>query len=120
MKKINIEEKLSLFSERRNPKIVAELNGQHVKLVKLEGDFIFHKHDHEDEMFLVLKGWFNMEFEDHIVRLEEGEFLIVPRGIVHRPVAPVECSIMLFEPSTTLNTGDVQDTEFTKPVLDWI
>jgi mannose-6-phosphate isomerase-like protein (cupin superfamily) len=120
MKKINIEEKLSLFSERRSPKIVAELNGQHVKLVKLEGDFIFHKHDHEDEMFLVIKGWFNMEFEDHIVRLEEGEFLIVPRGVVHRPVAPVECSIMLFEPSTTLNTGDIQDAEFTKPVLDWI
>ena len=120
MKKINIKEKLSIFSERRSPKIVAELNGQQVKLVKLEGEFLFHKHDNEDEMFLVLKGWFNMEFADHIVRLEEGEFLVVPRGVVHRPVASEECSIMLFEPATTLNTGDVQDEEFTKPVLDWI
>lgn len=120
MKKININDKLSLFSECRSPKIVAELNGQHVKLVKLFGEFIFHKHDHEDEMFLVLKGWFNMEFEDHTVRLEEGEFLVVPRGVVHRPVAPEECSIMLFEPASTLNTGDVQDEAYTKAILDWI
>ncbi len=120
MNKVNIEEKLSLFSEHRSPKIVAELNGQHVKLVKLSGEFIFHKHDHEDEMFLVLNGWFNMEFEDHTVRLEKGEFLIVPRGVIHRPVAPEECSIMLFEPATTRNTGDVEDAEFTKAVLDWI
>lgn len=120
MNKINIAEKLSLFTAYRSPKIIAELNGQHVKLVKLFGEFIFHKHDHEDEMFLVLKGWFNMEFEDRTIRINEGEFLVVPRGVIHRPVSPEECSIMLFEPASTLNTGDVLDAEYTKEVLEWI
>ncbi len=110
MQKVNIEEKLSLFSDYWNPRIVGELNGQHVKLAKLKGEFIWHKHDDEDEMFLVLEGSFNMEFRDKTVAINKGEFIIVPRGVEHRPVAPHEVSIMLFEPATTLNTGDKVDT----------
>jgi mannose-6-phosphate isomerase-like protein (cupin superfamily) len=120
MQKVNLTEKFGLFSEHWSPKIVGELNGQHVKLVKIKGEFVFHKHDHEDELFMVVQGWFNMEFEDHSVRLEAGEFLIVPRGVVHRPVAPEECSILLFEPAGTLNTGDAVGSEMTKAVLDKI
>jgi mannose-6-phosphate isomerase-like protein (cupin superfamily) len=97
---------------------VGEINGQHVKLVKLKGEFVWHKHDHEDELFLVLKDWFNMEFRDRTVVLNEGEFLVVPRGVEHRPVAPEEVSIMLFEPATTLNTGDSDDKTLTRAVLE--
>lgn len=97
---------------------MGEINGQHVKLVKLKGEFVWHKHDHEDELFLVLKGSFNMEFRDRTVVLNEGEFLVVPRGVEHRPVAPEEVSIMLFEPATTLNTGDSDDKTLTRAVLE--
>lgn len=106
MEKVSINEKLSLFQDYWNPRIVGELNGQHVKLAKFKGEFIWHKHDHEDEMFLVVKGNFKMEFRDKTVILEEGEFLIVPKGTEHRPVAQEEVSVMLFEPASTLNTGD--------------
>ena len=106
MEKINIAQKLSLFNEYWNPKIVGELNGQHVKLVKLKGEFVWHKHDHEDELFYVLKGSFVMEYRDKKITLNENEFLIVPRGVEHRPVAVDEVSVMLFEPASTINTGD--------------
>ncbi len=106
MDKINIAEKLSLFSDHWNPRIVGELNGQHVKLAKLKGEFIWHKHDDEDEMFYVLDGEFDLEFRDKTVLVKQGEFIIVPKGVEHRPVAQNEVSIMLFEPATTLNTGD--------------
>jgi len=104
--KINLEEKFSLFRSHWQPKIVGELNGQHVKLVRFQGEFLWHKHDAEDEMFLVLGGEFDMEFRDRAVRLREGEFLIVPKGVEHRPVAENEARVMLFEPVSTVNTGD--------------
>ena len=107
MQKVNIEQKLSLFSDHWKPKIVGELNSQQVKLVKFQGPFVWHHHDHEDELFLVVKGRFRMEFEDHSQWIEQGEFIIVPRGVEHRPVADEEAAVLLFEPATTLNTGNV-------------
>lgn len=107
MKKVNVAEKLSLFDDYWNPRIVGELNGQHVKFAKIKGEFVWHKHDEEDEMFFVLEGKFNMEFRDKTIELNKGEFLIVPKGIEHKPVATEEASIMLFEPETTLNTGNI-------------
>jgi mannose-6-phosphate isomerase-like protein (cupin superfamily) len=106
MNKVNIEEKLSLFTDHWSPKIVGELNGQHVKLVKFKGEFVWHKHDKEDELFYVVKGSFSMEYRDKTITVNENEFLIVPKGVEHRPVATEEVSVMLFEPATTLNTGD--------------
>jgi GrpB-like predicted nucleotidyltransferase (UPF0157 family)/mannose-6-phosphate isomerase-like protein (cupin superfamily) len=117
--KVNIREKLALFRDHWNPKIVGELNGQHVKLVKFQGEFVWHMHDREDELFLVVKGRFRMEYRDRLVWLEEGEFLIVPRGVEHRPVAEEEVHVLLFEPTSTLNTGDVRD-ERTVQELDRI
>ncbi len=117
--KVNIEQKLSLFTDYFSPKIVGQLNGQHVKLVKFKGEFVWHRHDHEDELFYVLKGSFKMEFRDKTVVLNENEFLIVPRGVEHKPVAEEEVAILLFEPATTLNTGDAE-SELTKEVLDRI
>ena len=119
MEKINIENKLSLFFDHWNPRIVGELNGQHVKLAKFQGEFIWHKHDLEDELFYVLKGSFDMHFRDKIITLHENEFLIVPRGVEHKPVAEYEVSIMLFEPASTLNTGDIIN-ERTKEKLEKI
>jgi mannose-6-phosphate isomerase-like protein (cupin superfamily) len=107
--KINIKEKFALFDERWSPKIVGELNGQHVKLVKLHGEFVWHHHEQEDELFLVLAGRLRMDFRDRRVWVEEGEFIIVPRGVEHRPVAEEEVHVMLFEPATTLNTGNVRN-----------
>lgn len=120
MEKVTIAQKLSLFSDYWNPRIVGELNGQHVKLVKFKGEFVWHKHDEEDEMFMVVKGRFQMEFRDKTVELQENEFLIVPRGVEHRPVAVEEVSVLLFEPATTLNTGDAASSELTKRTLDTI
>ena len=119
MNKVNLQEKFARFEDHWSPKVVGELNGQHVKLGKLLGEFVWHKHDQEDELFLVVKGRFRMEFRDRHVRLEEGEFLIVPRGVEHRPVADEEAQILLFEPATTLNTGDVRD-ERTVDEPEWI
>jgi mannose-6-phosphate isomerase-like protein (cupin superfamily) len=109
MDKVNISEKLSTFNDYWNPRIIGELNGQHVKIAKFKGEFVWHKHDNEDEMFLVIKGSFKMEFRNKTVELLENEFLIVPKGVEHRPVAENEVEIMLFEPNTTLNTGNVRD-----------
>jgi mannose-6-phosphate isomerase-like protein (cupin superfamily) len=117
MEKVNLEQKFSLFSEHWSPKIVGELNGQQVKLAKLKGEFVWHQHEHEDELFFVVKGSFNMEFRDRTVLVNENEFLIVPKGVEHRPVALEEVHIMLFEPASTLNTGD-QVNALTKKELD--
>ena len=119
MQKVNLAEKLASFSDYYSPKIIGELNGQHVKLVKLKGPFTWHHHDHEDELFLVIKGSFIMELRDKNITINEGEFLVVPRGVEHRPNAPEEVEILLFEPATTLNTGNVEN-EFTKKELDII
>ncbi len=119
MEKVTIQQKLSLFNDHWSPKIIGELNGQHIKLVKFQGEFVWHKHDNEDEMFYVLKGMFKMEFRDKTIELSENEFLIVPKGVDHRPVAEKEVSVMLFEPSATLNTGD-KLCDLTKNVLDKI
>ncbi len=108
MEKINIREKLALFSDHWNPRVVGELNGQHVKVVKFQGEFVWHDHAAEDELFLVLRGSFRMEFRDRSVTLNEGEFLIVPRGVEHRPVAEREVEVMLFEPAQIKHTGDVE------------
>jgi mannose-6-phosphate isomerase-like protein (cupin superfamily) len=106
--KVNISEKFELIHQHYSPKIVGELNGQYVKLVKFQGPFIWHKHVDEDEMFLVTKGSFRMEFRNHSEDIGEGEFIIVPRGVEHRPVADSEVEVMLFEPATTLNTGNAR------------
>ena len=119
MNKVNIEEKLSLFTDHWNPRIVGELNGQHVKLVKLQGEFVWHKHDNEDELFYVIKGLLKMQFRDKMVEIKENEFLIVPRGIEHKPVADKEVCIMLFEPTSTLNTGDTKG-DLTRESLETI
>jgi len=114
---VNINEKLSQFSDYWNPKVVGELNGQHVKLVKLHGEFIWHKHENEDEMFFVINGILKIEFRDKTVSINPGEFIIVPKGIEHKPIADDEVSIMLFEPDTTLNTGDTRG-ELTRETLE--
>jgi mannose-6-phosphate isomerase-like protein (cupin superfamily) len=112
MQKVNIAEKFSKISECYKPHIAAELNSQMVKLVKFDSPFLWHHHDHEDELFFVVKGRFRMEFRDEDSRerhewIEEGEFIVVPRGVEHRPVAEEECWVVLFEPASTLNTGNV-------------
>jgi mannose-6-phosphate isomerase-like protein (cupin superfamily) len=117
--KVNLREKFALFADHWSPKVVGDLNGQQVKLVKFQGEFVWHKHDSEDELFLVVRDRFRMEFRDRHVWLEEGEFLIVPRGVEHRPVAEEEVHVLLFEPATTLNTGEVRD-ERTVEQLDRI
>jgi len=109
MEKINLAEKFSLFKEQWSPKIVGELNGQMVKLVKFKGPFVWHHHDNEDEMFYVVRGSFDMEFRDKIITINEGEFIIVPKGVEHRPNAKEEAEVMLFEPASTLNTGNVKN-----------
>jgi mannose-6-phosphate isomerase-like protein (cupin superfamily) len=113
MKKINLAEKFSEFSDYFNPRIAGELNGQQVKLVKLKGEFVWHHHEQEDELFFVYRGSFDMHYRDRVLTVREGEFIIVPRGTEHKPVAQQEAEILLFEPVTTLNTGNVEN-EFTK------
>ncbi len=105
MEKINLEHKFSLFDEHWKPKVVGELNGQQVRLAKLQGEFVWHHHDNEDELFFVCKGRLRVEFRDRSVELGEGEMLIIPRGMEHRPVAEDEVWLMMFEPASTLNTG---------------
>ena len=106
MTPINLAEKFAQFSEHWSPKIVAGLNGQEVKLVKFQGEFVWHQHEREDELFLVVRGTFRMEFRDRSVTLSEGEMIVVPRGVEHRPVADAEVWVLLFEPANTLNTGN--------------
>lgn len=119
MEKVNLREKFGRFSDHWRPRIVGELNGQHVKLVKFAGPFEWHHHADEDEMFLVIEGEFVMEFRDRSVELKAGEFLIVPRGVEHRPVAEREVQVMLVEPAGTLNTGNVR-SGLTAENPDWI
>ncbi len=119
MDKLNLDEKLGRIHDTWNPRIVAELNGQHVKLVKLVGAFVWHHHDEEDEMFLVLRGRMRMELRERVLELGEGEAFVVPRGVEHRPVADEEAAVLLFEPAGTLNTGNVRD-ERTREALERI
>lgn len=107
--KINLAEKFALFSDHWSPRIIGELNGQQVKLAKFSGPFVWHHHENEDELFFVMKGRFRMEFRDGNVDLETGDMLIVPRGLEHRPVADDEVQVLLFEPASTLNTGNVRN-----------
>ena len=120
MEKINLAEKLALMDEHWRPKVVGELNGQEVKLVKFQGEFPWHHHENEDEMFLAMKGNFRIEFRDKTIELSEGEFVIVPKGVEHRPVAETEAEVLLFEPKNVLNTGNIRNAEFTAPVGDKI
>lgn len=123
MEKINLAQKLSLVHDHWNPRIVGELNGQHLKLVKFAGPFTWHHHEVEDEMFLVVRGRFRMDYREdgseHSEWIEAGEFVIVPRGVEHCPVAEEECEVLLFEPASTLNTGNVSN-EFTRRNLDTV
>ena len=119
MEKVNLEHKFSLFEEPWQPRIVGELNGQHVKLVKLLGEFVWHQHEQEDELFLVVAGQLTIQFRDREVELQTGEFLVVPRGVEHRPVARALCQVLLLEPVTTVNTGS-SPGERTVEQLEWI
>lgn len=119
MQKVNMVEKFGLFDEHWCPKIVGELNGQYVKLVKLKGEFIWHHHEHEDELFMVLKGKLCILLREREIELDEGEFFIVPKGVEHKPVANEEAHVLMFEPKSTLNTG-TQKNERTVDKLDWI
>ena len=119
MNKINISQKLAQFNDHWNPRIIGELNKQHVKIAKLKGEFIWHKHDEEDEMFLVLKGTLKIAFRDRTETIQENEIIIVPKGVEHKPIAEEEVSIMLFEPATTINTGDL-DNERTRKNLEYL
>lgn len=116
MEKINLAEKLALINEHWRPKVVGELNGQEVKLVKFQGAFPWHHHENEDELFMALKGSFRIEFRDRTVEIAQGEFVIVPRGVEHRPVAEDEVEVLLFEPANLKNTGNVEDAQFTAPI----
>ena len=115
MQKINLAERFSRISEHWRPKIVAELNGQVVRLVKVQGEFVWHQHAGEDELFYVVRGRLRIDFRDGPVTLGPGEMLVVPRGVEHRPVAEEECEMLLFEPAEVLNTGDVEHPTLTAP-----
>lgn len=119
MDKVNVADKFLKFEELWSPKIVGELNGQQVKLAKLQGEFVWHKHEEEDEMFFVIDGVLKIEFRDKVITIFKNEFIIVPRGVEHKPIADEEVLVMLFEPLSTLNTGDVSNN-LTKQQLDWI
>jgi len=109
MDKVNIGEKLSQFSDHWNPRVVGKLNGQHVRLAKFQGEFVWHQHEREDEFFLVIQGSFDMQLRDRVETLNEGEFIIVPCGVEHCPRADEEVHVLLFEPASTLNTGESEN-----------
>jgi len=117
--KIDLLEKFAAFDEVYVPKIVAELNGQYVKLARIRGPYVWHRHDHEDEAFLVIRGRLRIDFRDRTVELDAGQMIVVPRGVEHRPDADDEALVMLFEPQSTLNTGNVEHA-YTKRQLDWV
>lgn len=119
MKKINLREKFQLFSEHWTPKIIGELNGQHVKIAKVKGEFVWHDHANEDELFMVIKGELKILFQDEENTLKEGEISIVPKGVLHKPMAKEECWILLFEPKQIKHTGDVKN-KLTKVDGEWI
>jgi mannose-6-phosphate isomerase-like protein (cupin superfamily) len=117
IEKVNLSEKFALFAEHWSPKIAGEVNDSYVKLVKFSGAFVWHKHADEDELFLVVRGEITIKLRDGDVRLGEGEFVVIPRGVEHKPVAEAEAHVLLFEPKSVLNTGDVVE-ERTRPVLE--
>ncbi len=119
MKKINLEDKLSKFSEHWSPKVIAEMNDYQFKLVKIEGEFVWHDHPDTDEVFIVIEGTMKIEFEDRTIELSEGEMLVVPKGVRHKPYAEEECKVMLVEPRGVVNTGDAEG-DLTAPNDDWI
>lgn len=119
MEKINLKEKLSMFSDHWSPKIIAEMNDYQIKLVKIEGDFVWHNHEDTDEMFFVIEGKMEIEFENETVELNAGEMYVVPKGVNHKPRAESECKVMLVEPRGVVNTGDTED-ELTAPNDVWI
>lgn len=119
IKKVNLQSKLKTFSEYWTPKIVGELNNQHVKIAKFKGEFVMHKHEQEDELFYVIDGKLFIELKDKTVELNSGEFVVIPKGVLHKPYAPEEVSVLLFEPATTLNTGNTKN-ELTVTDLDKI
>lgn len=120
MEKVSLSEKLAQIDEHWRPKVVGKLNGQEVKLVKFQGEFPWHHHENEDEMFFGVRGTFALEFRDRTITVNPGEFVIVPRGVEHRPVAETEVEVMLFEPANVLNTGNITDEKYTAPVGDKI
>jgi mannose-6-phosphate isomerase-like protein (cupin superfamily) len=120
IEKVTLSEKFMLFKDHWNPRIAGRLNGQAVKLVRFQGEFVWHRHEKEDELFFVVKGSFHMELREKTITLREGDFLIIPRGTEHRPVAPEEVQVMLFEPDTTLNTGDAWSSDLTRENLEEI
>ena len=115
MDKVNIAEELAGFAEHFQPRVVGALNGQHVKLVKLQGEFLWHHHESEDELFLVIKGNMTIQLRDRDITLREGEFFIVPHGVEHKPSAEAETHVLLFEPASTLNTGNVENERTYRP-----
>jgi mannose-6-phosphate isomerase-like protein (cupin superfamily) len=119
MNKVNILEKLNQINDFWNPRIVGELNGQHIRLVKIKGEFPFHKHDNEDEMFLVIKGMIKLDFKDELMEVSQGEFIIVPKGVLHRPIADQEVHLMMFVTASNINTGNIKN-EFTLESLEKI
>jgi len=119
MDKINLREKLAVFSDQWSPKVIAEMNDYQFKLVKIEGEFVWHEHDDTDEAFIVIEGNMRIEFEDGLVELSEGEMYVVPRGVRHKPCADTECKVMLVEPRGVVNTGDA-DSELTAPNDEWV
>ena len=119
MEKVNLAHKFSLFQDYWHPRIAGELNDSYLKLVKLKGEFVWHRHDAEDELFLVVKGRLLIKLRDHDIWLDEGEFVVIPKGVEHLPIAQDEAHVLLLEPKSTLNTGNVQN-ERTVPDLEWI
>lgn len=119
MNSINIKEKLTAINEHWSPKIIAQMNNYHFKLVKIEGEFVWHNHDETDETFFIIEGRMKILFRDGEVILNEGDIYIVPKGVEHKPIAKEECSILLIEPAETLNTGEIK-SELTKTKLEWI
>lgn len=117
IKKVNLEKTFSSFNDHWNPRIIGELNGQQVKAAKLKGEFVFHHHDDEDEMFMVITGELKMALENEIIDIKPGEFIIIPKGVSHKPIADEEVELLLFEPASTLNTGNISN-EFTKTNLE--
>ena len=117
---INFEEKLKKFTEHWSPKIIAQLNDYHLKIVKVQGEFIWHDHPETDDVFIVLKGHLDLHFRDGVTSLNEGEMYVVPKGVEHKPVAETECHILLIEPAGTVNTGDAKDSTRTAPNDVWI
>lgn len=121
VEKVVLEQKLAMFEESWSPRVVAELNGQHVKVAKLAGEFVWHEHEAEDELFLVLGGRLRMELVDRALELGPGELVVIPRGVLHRPVAiDGECAVLLFEPASTVNTGSAPEDPRTRTVLERI